>query len=444
MGNYTYHRIRIVGGLCIKELQEMEFFIEPNQHGRAMLTGFMELEHTTEGGSLKEHMVKIYLLEQDGSMPQQPVFAGYIERAEKRFMGEKPLMQIQLASCTAALDREVKSRSFQDISWSYETILKKTIQDTPHAGGIFSKGQEAYPEKPLIQYRETNWEFILRLASHLRTAVYPDVRQSSPKFYVGMPEKGGTAIFSESEYIHGISPRFYELGGLQAGYSKKEFQYYKVSSYQVYEIGMKAAFQGGTYEICKIKGKLAGNELVFTYTLGKEPLVSLKRKQNLLFAGMSLLGKVLSVKEETVKIHLDIDKEQAEGTAYPYEWVPDTGSVMYCMPQVGTRVSLYFSNAEEGSAIAVNCVRTNGESCGKTSKTEDRYLATEYGKELFLKPDSIGLDMEETGQFLSLTDDRGVSLDSSKKITIAAEKQVKLKGKRVLLETPLEMRMNKY
>lgn len=444
MGSYTYHRIRIVGGLGIKELLELELFIKPNQHGKAMLTGFMELERTIGGESLKDHMVKIYLLEKDGSMPLQPVFAGYIERVEKRLMGEKSLLQLQLSSGTTALDREVKSNSFQDINWSYETVIKKTIQDTPHADGIFTKGLATYPEKPLIQYCETNWEFILRLASHLHTVVYPDVGQSSPKFYFGMPKKGGTTVFSESEYIHGISPRFYELGGLQAGYSKKEFQYYEVTSYQVYEIGMEAVFQGGTYQICQIKGKLIEGELVFTYTLGREPMVSLKRKQNLLFAGMSLLGKVLSVKEETVKIHLDIDKEQAEGAAYPYEWVPDTGSVMYCMPQVGTRVSLYFSSGEETSAIAVNCIRTNGEGCGKTSRTEDRYLATEHGKELFLKPDSIGVSMEETGQFLSLLDDKGIRLDSSKKITIVAEKQVRLKGRRVCLETPVEMKMNTY
>ena len=75
---------------------------------------------------------------------------------------------------------------------------------------------------------------------------------------------------------------------------------------------------------------------------------------------MSLLGTVLSTAGETVKVHFDIDKGQDEAKAYPYEWAPLTGNLMYLMPEVGTRVSVYFGSADERSAKAVACVRTNG------------------------------------------------------------------------------------
>lgn len=444
MERYTYNRIQITGGLNIKELLELEISIKANQHGRAVIVGFMDMEKTEWEESLKEHLVQINLLKNDLKTFEKILFIGFIERAEKKLSGKKLLIKLHLSSATTALDRKLKSKSFQDTSWSYQTIIKNTITDTQHAGGIFSVGEDVCPSMPLIQYRETNWNFIIRLASHFNEMVYPDVHEGTPKFYFGMSKKSGTTEFFTEEYIKGISPHFYELGGTQCGYTKKEFQYYKVFSYQPYEIGMETKFQGEKYQICQIEGKLIGNELLFTYLLGNKKIVALRRKQNPLFAGMTLLGNVLSVEEETVKIHLDIDKSQSETTAYPYEWVPDTGSVMYCMPQVGTRVSLYFSNAEESSAMAINCVRTNGDACPKTSNTEDRYLETEYGKEMVMKPDLMGLDTEDTGQSMSMFDEEGIRFGSSKNITVVAEKKLKIKGKNVLLETPTKLKMAKY
>lgn len=444
MESYTYNRIQITGGLNIKELLKLELSVKANQHGRAIIVGFMDMEKTDWKESLKNHLVQINLLKKDLKTFDKVLFTGYIERAEKNLLGEKLLIKLHLSSATIALDRKIKSKSFQDTSWSYVTIIKNTIADTQHAGGIFLIGEDTCPTKPLIQYCETNWNFILRLASHFHSVVYPDIKENNPKFYFGMPKKNKATEFLTEEFIKGISSHFYNLGGTQCGYAKKDFQYYKVFSYQPYEIGTIAEFQGEKYQICQMDGKLIGNEMFFTYLLGKPAIVGLRRRQNSLFAGMSLLGNVLSVKGEKVKIHLDIDKSQPETTAYPYEWVPDTGSVMYCMPQVGTRVSLYFSNAEESSAMAINCVRTNGEECSKTSNTEDRYLETEYGKEMVLKPDSMGIDTEDTRHSMSMFDEEGIRFGSSKNITIVAEKELKLKGKNVHLETPTKLKMAKY
>lgn len=444
MESYTYNRIQIEGGLNIKELLNLEISIKANQHGRAVIIGTADMEMKSWEKSLKDHLVQINLLKKDFQTFERILFTGYIEKAEKKLSGKKLLIKLYLSSATTVLDRKMKSKSFQDTSWSYQTIIKNTIADTQHADGIFSIGEDVCPTMPLIQYRETNWDFILRLASHFNSVVYPDIHESNPKFYFGMPKKNGTTEFLPEEYIKGLSSHFYELGGSQCGYSKKEFEYYQVFSYQFYEIGTETEFHGEKFQICEIEGKLIGSELVFTYLLGKKVIVALRRKQNLLFAGMALLGNVLSVEEETVKIHLDIDKEQPETTAYPYEWVPDTGSVMYCMPQVGTRVSLYFSNAEESSAMAINCVRSNGDVCPKTSNTDDRYLETEYGKEMVMKPDSMGLDTEDTGQSMSMFDKEGICFSSSKNITVVAEKKLKLKGKNVYLETPTELKMAKY
>lgn len=70
---------------------------------------------------------------------------------------------------------------------------------------------------------------------------------------------------------------------------------------------------------------------------------------NDIVSGMSLLGEVAKDDKEVVYVKLDID--EGEGGTYPYPFRPETGNMMYCMPQVGTKVSLYFPNCDEKNAM---------------------------------------------------------------------------------------------
>jgi len=54
-----------------------------------------------------------------------------------------------------------------------------------------------------------------------------------------------------------------------------------------------------------------------------------------MFVGMSVLGTVLELDGENVKLHLDIDSSQNAEEAYAYQWTPDTGSAMYWNLRIG-------------------------------------------------------------------------------------------------------------
>lgn len=442
MAGFTHRNICITGALGLKELYGMEIQIFPNTHGTAVLEGLIDESSDEWEKNLTEHIIEIYLLQQGQS--DIPLFQGYVRSVEKSYKRAEQRVKIILDSATILLDRKKNYHSYQNVNCSYQEIIDKAVKNTAGTVCLFNEKIKMYPVKPLIQYGESDWEFVLRLASHLGTVVYPDSKQKKPFFSVGMPINSEKIHFNDTEYVVGISSRYYELGGTKSGYEKIDFKYYQVQSYKNYDIGTQAEIQGSTFYICEKRGILEGSQMKFTYTLGRKSLVILKPRKNQLFAGMSILGKVLSVEAETVKIHLDIDQKQPVETAYPYEWVPDTGSVMYCMPQIGTRVSLYFSSEEEYSAMAVNCIRTNGEECPKTKRTQDRYLATEYDKELQLKPETMGVASEKTGHLINLLDKDGIQMNSTKNIMIAAGNQIRLKGKKVCLETPLHIKLEKY
>lgn len=439
----TYDRIQVEGGLGIQELHEFSMSIRPNQHAKAKVKGTVQKETCLREwqNSLETHVVKIYLLDENGKCSGQPFFSGYMKDVTLNSEDGYHEIELEIWSGTIALDRERKCASYQDVSQSYSMVLKKAIKDTDKAAAICTAGQEKKPEKPFIQYMETNWEFALRLASHLHTVIYPEVKEPRPWFWFGKSNPCGKKKIESSTYMSGISSRFYELGGMEKGYKKQDFLYYKVKTYENFEMGTAIQYQGRDWMICEKTAELVRNELVFTYILGSPQFVALRKRYNPVFAGMSILGKVISTGGETLKIHLDIDKEQEKSTAYDYEWTPDTGSVMYCMPKVGTTVSLYFSSSDEMSARAVSCIRENGASCQAMSDPSKRALNTEHGKQMYLNPDAMGFTADASGNKILVEDEKGISLESRQKISIVAGEQVRFEGKTVILDTPTNMRL---
>lgn len=321
--------------------------------------------------------------------------------------------------------------------------MLETVVNTAERGTILYNAPEKKLVMPLIQYNETDWEFLRRLTSRAESVIYCDTRVEEPKLYIGMPSGYVNIDFLESKYSYGFSAQYYERTEREEERDKSDYIFYDVDSYEDVNLGSKVSFQNRELRVCNKTARLNNSELIFSYRLGMEDLVTLKQYHNEMFVGMTLLGKVLSTKDETLRLHLDIDENQEESEAYDYEWTPETGNTMYCMPKVGTRISLYFKNINEESAIAVNCIRENSDSCPQMGNVNDRYLTTECNKQLYLKPDSMGLNSGESGMQLSLADGKAVTVSSGKEVCIAATKGIRFSAKKIILSTPSEFQLKR-
>ncbi|MBD5550616.1 MAG: hypothetical protein HDQ96_05485 [Lachnospiraceae bacterium] len=96
----------------------------------------------------------------------------------------------------------------------------------------------------------------------------------------------------------------------------------------------------------------------------------------------------MSINQRNVCLELEIDGADAQGK-HPYPWAPATRSLMYCMPQEGTEVFLYFPDGDEGNAYAVSTVHGNA-SCPGFADAQKRGLVTEHGKKIELYSDRLG------------------------------------------------------
>ena len=269
-----------------------------------------------------------------------------------------------------------------------------------------------------------------------RSAVCRRRRRTTPIcIWFGFPDRAFTCTFPKNCCTSGISQRYYELGGPAAGNRRADFFYYDVPSSQMCDLGWYTVFRGQEFLICEKWARLERGELLFTYRLGKPGLGYGRKQYNDKISGMTILGEVLSTKRETVCLKLDIDEGWAPGGPYPYTWRPETGNMMYCMPQVGTRVSLYFPNYDEQTAIAVNCVRTNGSSCARMSDPSKRSFVTEHGKEMNLYPQEMSFLGGANGT-VKLEDETGITISTDKRIQIVAQQTVQVNGQKVEIYAP--------
>ena len=434
MVTIDYTGLRLTGALCINRLTALELHVGVNEHGWAMVEGEAgenALEQLQGAVAGREQVIMV----RDETGAEQPLFAGVIRSAGLITYGGYNRFHIELQSGTIQMDRVKRSRSFQDVDQTYSQVAQRVASGYEDGAVIPTVGLDKPLGVPVIQYRETDWEFLKRMASWCGGVVVPETHYAYPRIWFGFPDRAFTCTFPEDCYTSGISQRYYELGGPASGFQRSDFFYYDVPSSQMCDLGWYTVFRGQEFLICEKWAKLERGELLFTYRLGKPGLGYGRKQYNDKISGMTALGEVLSTERETVRLKLDIDEGWNPGGPYPYTWRPETGNMMYCMPQVGTRVSLYFPNYDEQAAIAVNCVRTNGSSCARMSDPSRRSFVTEHGKEMNLYPQEMSFLGGASGT-VKLEDETGITISTDKKIQIVAQQTVQVNGQTVAVSAP--------
>ena len=292
---------------------------------------------------------------------------------------------------------------------------------------------------PLIQYQETDYKFLKRILSHLQGKITPEssVFGGGICFYAGVREGNGIGNIDLNQYIHTILP-FRDRNRMDISRKKQQIGY-EIFDMDFMEIGDILQVQGRNLYIMESQSVLADNMLNCTCKVFPKECFEAEKLPADTLRGTVITGTVLETGQEKVKLHLDIDKEQAKEDAYPFSWKPITGNLFYCMPETGTKAVLYFDKNDEDDTRVIYNIRTNGEECGELADYNDRYFTTDDRKRMYLKPSEMGLlNMEEQNAEIAIKDASLLNMKTNNQISILAEGQVELKGKEVICTAPKE------
>ena len=333
------------------------------------------------------------------------------------------IADIQAVSGTILLDQKKSNRVFQKKVQTYMGIASTVTADTEHSACILP-GSDMRTGGTLIQYQETDWRFLKRMASQLGLPLVPDTSYYYPRFYLGLPEGEKRELGEIISCDLCFGGRYYAVSG-KCLVDREDFICYDVVTRTSLSLGDRVTCEGRELLVSRKKTELAGGEVIFTYRLAGNSYTWVPWEDNPDYTGMSFVGSIVGTQGEQVEVAFDIDKSAAGGNSYGF--APATGNLMYCMPQKGTKTALYIGNGDEAQGIATGCIRTNGSTCEGTGSPEKKSFRSEHGKGMDLYPQSMGLDGGETGK-ITFEDETGTTIESNGGLVLMAKEGIRLES----------------
>lgn len=277
---------------------------------------------------------------------------------------------------------------------------------------------------PIIRYQETDWQFVKRLASYMGVSVIPVMNLTGAGLSIGLSE-GGEHNIDVCERVKYII-------------TKDKCIYYELSNQQAWRIGDKVIYKGQRLYVVEKRAEFTESALKYKYILANKQYIDKKPYENINLKGISLKGTAIAVEKEQIKIHLQIDNSQETGDAYWFPYLPDTGNIMYCMPEIGDVVCLYMGCGWERDAVATNCSREGA------GEHKGAFLITPHGKKVIFDETKIGYDCSsENGHGSIWLRDEQVTIQESNRIKITAENILSIQAASLQVIAPEEITLMK-
>ena len=352
-----YSDLKFISSFAMEKILDFQTWEDPGEHARGNFRLLLSENETGINGM----NAPIQLCGHGNTAGA--LFSGYPEKVEIKEERGYRIADIQAVSGTILLDQKKSNRVFQKKVQTYMGIASAVTADTDHSACILP-GSDMRTGGTLIQYQETDWRFLKRMASQLGLPLVPDTSYYYPRFYLGLPEGEKRELGEIISCDLCFDGRYYAVSG-KCLVDREDFICYDVVTRTSLSLGDRVTYEGRELHVSQKKTELAGGEVIFTYRLAGNSYTWVPWEDNPDYTGMSFVGSIVGTQGEQVEVAFDIDKSAAGGNRYGF--APATGNLMYCMPQKGTKTALYIGNGDEAQGIATGCIRTNGSTCEGTT-----------------------------------------------------------------------------
>ncbi|MBL1230947.1 hypothetical protein IW492_17100 [Enterococcus sp. BWB1-3] len=379
---------------------------------------------------------------------KEVLFAGLIENISVSMKNHVWQAKLQICSMTKQLDIKRQKRSFQNKILSYQNLYTAVLANYPNSQFITVLNQNQTINQMILQYDETDWELLKRLTSRNQAFLVPDIKESRARFWIGL-KKGKAVSVPATEYSISKCYEGYEKGihNFDNNESLTAFQQTSFSSYKESHLGDYFYHKDQLFSIIEKKAEMKSGLLIFTYKAAPEQSLAYIKSEAVKNIGVTITGTVLSVKGHMVRVHLDIDQEQKKNEAVWLPYVTEGSNIAYYMPEIGSKVKVYFPQTNERNAMVTQGIRSNTASySSQMSDPATKILSNLQGKKISLTSGDLSV-VSDDGLSITLTDNSNiainssssinmhssgnVSFSSSQSISVSGDKGVTLQGKNI-------------
>jgi hypothetical protein len=422
-------------------INELEIKIEVNEHATFYLSGKLSNENKDSIIHELEGNVGLEIYYEKEEDTKTSLFNGIITNIEVCVMGDVYKLEIAGKSYSYLMDIHKKSRTFQNVNASIKSIVEHVMES--YEDGDFIMEMEDRPIGELVvQYEETDWEFIKRLISKDNEGILNSVEVGRIAYFLGVPE----IEFELQEEVtsYKICKNMSIFNDMKKNYIKDalEIDYiiYKLESYELLRLGNNIILNGHKFYVQSLIYKIEESLLCNYYSLQLKNGLRQKQLFNENIVGMSLLGNIIDIKRDTVKINFHIDGGENKEEVYYFKYstmsASSDGSGWYCMPELGDQVRVYFPTKEEKESFSISCVSSYkpGKDApnDRMSDPNVKYLRTIKDKEIQFNPSGIIINCNSGKGQINLNNDgtvnvvgqNDVHINASQSVNIIAEKSI--------------------
>lgn len=454
----TYSHIEVMPYNLIN-LHDIKIVKTMNDHARLTFSGIIaeEKREYYVNASDEDTQVKVFITDDSGK--RHPIFRGIAMDVEVKEVNGVNYITVEAISHTYKLDVKRRKRSFQNPKLTYKALMEAIVSEYEKAETMDVVTSGKAIGTFIMQYDETDWQFLKRLASHFYSPLVPAVGYGVPKFYFGLPMGLSKGEVKAINYKVTKRVADYQTASENhiPGVQDRDFIQYEVETEKLLELGNEVIFKEKQLLVSEVITEMNHGVLRHLYKFTPRSGVRPIKMFNHSIIGASIQGKVLSVHRDKVRAQLDMDDQQDPNTDYwfPYStiYASENNTGWYCMPEKNDSIRIYFPSYKEEDGYAISSVKrevpsssvtnSTGHTIGVTSlsnvtpKTENsevdvmfdpatKTLYTKYGKKIKLAPDHIEISTKD--MFITIHDQSGINIVSSKNVNINAAADILLES----------------
>ncbi|RPE01141.1 hypothetical protein [Paenibacillus polymyxa] len=401
----------------VKVVQKM------NEHVKVFLTGVLtgtQMEEYTDHMEVGTKLVVSYL---NDDQKQIVLFRGLVTQLRIKLVSNVAHLVAEATSYTSQLDEALHRQSFQNVKMKVQALLDHVLKSYPKAN-CTSRLKDQLLQEFTMQFDETDWSFLKRIASRFGWGLIPDPVGEKPQFYFGLPD--ATSKVELKQYNYSMTRK------TKPGASKDDnLLYYKVQTTGAKDIrlniGDEIKFKGEVLHVLQsvafIRHSALWHEYVLTTSDGMKQELILNEK----ICGMSLKSKVIGIEEDHVKVFFyEMDKVKPnvkETCSFPHAtfYTSEGNTGWYCMPELFDFVDIYFPTKKEKDAIVTHSIRKRSKGGDFINDPSTKIFMTKYRKAIIFEKNEILITGNDDEVVIRLLDDHGIELRSKKDIRVKAD-----------------------
>ncbi|MEG0449759.1 MAG: phage baseplate assembly protein V [Lysinibacillus sp.] len=434
-----YGELELVSPYEVQTLHDISLIQTVNDHAKLYITGVIpeEKKDSCLRFASSADLIELYQLKEGQRV--RPLFKGHVAELAIRMVRGIYQIELEALSSSFRLDYKPTSRSFQYEQMTYSDMITKVLANYPGADVIDMASKASTLKQFVLQYKETDWQFLKRMASHFRAVLVPAVDADTPKLWFGLREgqveklaaANYTIAKDRTVYLHTLN------NDIERPMEERDTECYVIESKKTVALGDRVLIQNKELVVAKSIARMQQGVLTYEYHLLSEAGIRQSRLNIPPLSGVAIEGTVLEVKKDQVRLHLAIDeaqkKEEAAWFSLATPYTAEGHSGFYSPPEIGDSVQLTFPTHREEAAVVRRSVRKDGDKNPKIADPKTAYWGTPHGKDMKFDPQSVSFTAKEGAVFLQLHQESGIEIHSKHPLTLKANDNITFAGESITM-----------